>query len=208
MFAARCSIATAGRAANIGTPRSSASSRSGTTVIASIESSRGHDAIARTGSIEPTAINAPRVPSHPTSTDAITDPAPTVAKTIASSAPNARPMTLLGMSRCSNVNPETSRIAFPSPGIPSRSSAVKGCGIAASSAIGAPHKISPRAYGPASRRRPMSDSEATAPAIPPTPKAELSQPTPASPMASSSIDATTMSTLSAPRTVVCAPNST
>ena len=176
-------------------------------VASSIDRSRGHEMIASAGSTAPVAIKAPRIPSASTSTLPAIEPMPTPAKTIASSAPNARPMTLLGMIRCSIENPDTSSTAFPSPGRPSRISAANGCGIAASSAIGAPHITSASPYGAAIRRRPTSVSDTIAPAMPPTPNAELSQPTPASPMSSSSIDATTISTLSAPRTAVCTPKS-
>ena len=69
---------------------------------------------------------------------------------------------------------------------------------------GMPHRITPPMNAGLRRRIPASDRAAIDPISAPTPIAEFSQPTPASPMSRSSNAITTMSTVSAPATSVCA----
>ena len=112
-----------------------------------------------------------------------------------------------GIPRCIIVKPETSRSALLTPVTSSPAMASGTSGHAPMTAMGRPQKASATAKAAASRGIRVSPTAPIAPMRLPRPTAALSSPTPLSPSPSSSIEATTMSVVSMPRTNTWPPKS-
>ncbi len=130
-------------------------------------------ASARTGRTAPTATSDQRTPIASTSRGARIAPAATVAKKRLCTTPKTRESTSAGVVRWRSVNPATSStmLEIPISAKATSAIAVEGCG--AMKIIGPPVPATAIPNIPASRRRPTSISENTAPIRPPTPTAEL-----------------------------------
>ena len=166
---------------------------------------RAHARSAATGRIAPVATSAPWMPNAAMSTGARTPPRAGPALATLSTTPRTATREALGAMRWMSVNPATSSTALLRPTAAMHAMATAGSTTMPMTAIGTPQPARATANGEPSRRRPVSEMAAIAPASPPRPTAALSVPTPGSPIPSSSMAATTMSTLSSPRTNVWRP---